>query len=260
MRRTRKKMIPIKNNGWDLVQLGRSGKIYYFVGTLEADIEDLPTAGVGTGSVAIRQDGARYLYHDDEGWEELSGGGGGGGPVDYSPYLNGTITTIQNDTVTQLRKYALAGFENLSADLVVSLPELTVMGDYAMSNANVKSLTFTAPKVATIGSRAFDMCKATNPTELTIGAASISYGAFSRSTAFSKITLPNCNYVGQVAFENSTCDVVLSRAAGVATLSNTNAFNGHTGDIYVPAALVDQYKAATGWSTYASKIKAIQEV
>ena len=30
------------------------------------------------------------------------------------------------------------------------------------------------------------------------------------------------------------------------------------GTIYVPSALLDTYKAATGWSTYASSFKAIE--
>lgn len=32
-----------------------------------------------------------------------------------------------------------------------------------------------------------------------------------------------------------------------------------TGYIYVPAALVDSYKAATNWSTYADQIRAIED-
>ena len=42
----------------------------------------------------------------------------------------------------------------------------------------------------------------------------------------------------------------------VPTLTNTNAFTGIAADceIRVPAALVDEWKAATNWSTYADKI------
>jgi hypothetical protein len=32
-----------------------------------------------------------------------------------------------------------------------------------------------------------------------------------------------------------------------------------TGYIYVPAALVDSYKGATNWSTYAAQIRAIED-
>jgi hypothetical protein len=41
------------------------------------------------------------------------------------------------------------------------------------------------------------------------------------------------------------------------TLLNANAFNGTNASlvIYVPASQEDAYKAATNWSTYASKIQ-----
>lgn len=32
-----------------------------------------------------------------------------------------------------------------------------------------------------------------------------------------------------------------------------------TGYIYVPQSLVDQYKAATNWATYANQIRAIED-
>ena len=40
---------------------------------------------------------------------------------------------------------------------------------------------------------------------------------------------------------------------------NTAIENG-TGYIYVPDSLVDSYKTATNWSTYASQIKPISEL
>lgn len=39
----------------------------------------------------------------------------------------------------------------------------------------------------------------------------------------------------------------------------SSAIASGTGYIYVPAALVDQYKAASGWSTYANQIRAIED-
>ena len=50
----------------------------------------------------------------------------------------------------------------------------------------------------------------------------------------------------------------------MATLSNTNAFSSTpiasgTGYIYVPRALVDSYKAASKWSTYANQFRALED-
>ena len=58
--------------------------------------------------------------------------------------------------------------------------------------------------------------------------------------------------------------LILRNTEMVATLANANTFEsskiaGGTGYIYVPRALVDSYKAATNWSTYASQIRAIED-
>ena len=50
----------------------------------------------------------------------------------------------------------------------------------------------------------------------------------------------------------------------VATLRNVNALNGTairsgTGYIYVPSALVSQYQAATNWSTYSARFRALED-
>ena len=50
----------------------------------------------------------------------------------------------------------------------------------------------------------------------------------------------------------------------MATLRNISALSSTpikygAGYIYVPATLVDTYKAATNWSTYANKIRAIED-
>ena len=58
--------------------------------------------------------------------------------------------------------------------------------------------------------------------------------------------------------------LILRNTEMVATLANANTFESSkishgTGYIYVPRALVDSYKAATNWSTYASQIRAIED-
>ena len=56
---------------------------------------------------------------------------------------------------------------------------------------------------------------------------------------------------------------VIIRTPTVATMSNTNALGGQfktgAGYIYVPATLVESYKSATNWSTFAEHIRAIED-
>ena len=64
-------------------------------------------------------------------------------------------------------------------------------------------------------------------------------------------------------YECSALKAVIIRSPAVCTMSTSNAFKSTpiasgTGYVYVPAALVDSYKAATNWSVYADQIRAIE--
>jgi hypothetical protein len=50
------------------------------------------------------------------------------------------------------------------------------------------------------------------------------------------------------------------RGESVVTLANTNAFPSSAVKFYVPDSLVDSYKTATNWTTYANNIKSILEL
>ena len=75
------------------------------------------------------------------------------------------------------------------------------------------------------------------------------------------IKLSNVTSIGQSAFR--TCSSLTTIYVGtesdtICTLSSRFAFSGCTNltNIYVPESLVDSYKSATNWSSFASKIKA----
>lgn len=62
--------------------------------------------------------------------------------------------------------------------------------------------------------------------------------------------------VSSQAFKDTALSLLILRAGSVASMANINAFantpfasGGAGGDIYVPSALIDSYKAATNWST-----------
>ena len=68
-------MVRRKDRSIVRVSEGPTG-VFNFV-LLAADVSNLPTEGVGTGSIAIVQDTSEiYLYHEDAGWAKIQGGGG----------------------------------------------------------------------------------------------------------------------------------------------------------------------------------------
>lgn len=89
--------------------------------------------------------------------------------------------------------------------------------------------------------------------------------AFMRCGALKRADFLNVNIIEDRAFSNAAqLETLILREDSVSLLNGVNHFNetkivSGTGYIYVPAALVDSYKAASGWSTYASQIRAIED-
>ena len=126
---------------------------------------------------------------------------------------------------------------------------------------NCRSLaSITIPNgVTNIVDSAFGNCYSLASITMPNGITSIGDSAFNNCYSLASITMPNgITSVGDSAFKN--CRGVafydFTACTTVPTLASTTAFTGIPADcqIRVPAALVDAWKAATNWSTYADYI------
>ena len=113
--------------------------------------------------------------------------------------------------------------------------------------------------VTSIGDSVFEDC--TGLTSVIIGnsVTSISYSAFAGCTGLTSITIPNSvTSIESDAFGFCTnlTEIDFSTHNAVPTLADTSAFDYTSASlvIKVPSALVDEWKAATNWATYADKI------
>ena len=118
------------------------------------------------------------------------------------------------------------------------------IGDVALTNSIIdKSITSITDNIITaIGKYAFYKCSNLSTADF-VAATSIGSNAFYSCSALTALIL---------------------RSETMCTLESTNAFTSTpiasgAGYIYVPAALVDSYKAATNWRTYADQIRAIED-
>ena len=95
---------------------------------------------------------------------------------------------------------------------------------------------------------------------------SIGTSTFMNCTNLTTVNLPKCATIGDTAFMKCTnLTTVIFGADRVVTLMSSHAFNNsaisrRTGYIYVPDNLVDSYKTATNWSTYANQIKPLSKL
>ena len=134
----------------------------------------------------------------------------------------------------------------------------SISGSAFYSCYSLSSITIPG-SVTSISGSAFGGCYSLSSITIPGSVTSIGSSAFGSCYSLSSITIPgSVTSISGSAFSN--CYGVryydFTRHTAVPTLSNTNAFNKIAADceIRVPAALADEWKAATNWATYANHI------
>lgn len=247
------------------------------------DGEDGYTPVIGTDYWTL-EDKAEIQAYIDEAIAELPSG-----EVvnNDDAWITRNFTTYENDKITSVAYGAFAYFKSLT---YVNLPNCSYIGKYAF--ASCKSLAnINLPACTSIDEYAFRSCEDLTGinfpecsylryafidcSSLTYASipkcVSIDYMTFARCSSLSSIILPpSCSIIASSAFINCSClSAITLQRSSVIKLSNINAFRdtpmsnsaltGAFGSIYVPASLVDAYKSATNWATYADRITAIVE-
>lgn len=117
------------------------------------------------------------------------------------------------------------------------------------------------PMCSYIGEAAFNECKSLSQISIPMCSYIGSY-AFRSCGSLKQVSLPKCSYIGNYAFlfcyELNTITIGYS---GICSLGSSvfyrTQITSSTGDIYVPASLVNAYKSAKNWSKYSNRIFAI---
>lgn len=145
-----------------------------------------------------------------------------------------TMATIPAGTTTRIMNGAFGGCYAL-VSIAIHANVISIEGS-AFSNCFALSSIAIPASVTSIGTYAFQNCKGMASLAIPSGVTNIAASAFYQ-----------CYGIAFYDFSSHTT---------VPTLANTNAFTGIAADceIRVPAALVDEWKAATNWATYADYI------
>ena len=247
-------------------------------GTLNqfTDVSDTTAAAadVASGKYFYTSEGVRTAGTSE-------GGGGGGDDTDFANTImrSGAITRIP-DSVTTIGDYAFSNCTNLA---FTELPSgVTSIGQSAFYDCTSLALTELPSGVTRIGGSAFQGCTSLALTELPSGVTTISSSVFYNCTTLALTDLPsgvtsiggsafqnciglqqldaqNVGTIGSYAFSgcHSLTELVLRKSDTACKLSNVSAFastpmrgyNGMSGTIYVPSALISTYQTATNWST-----------
>lgn len=203
------------------------------------------------------------VYTADEGYDGL-----GTVTVDITtgcdPLVTGTLTSYESD-ITEIRDYAFMGAENLTT---VNLPYVTKVGNHcfdgctSLETVNLPLLENEEYEYIYLFNGCVNLTSVNIPLLI-----SISHYAFSGCTSLKTIDLPEVKSIGPYCFTNSGIKTLILRFEGdwfypivgldSYALDGTPIAQG-TGYIYVPAALIERYKANSAWSTYANQFRALE--
>jgi hypothetical protein len=182
--------------------------------------------------------------------------------VDYAFKNCSSLSGISiPDSVTSIGGFVFSGCYSLSS---ISIPnDITSIGKSTFSSCSSLSSISIPDGVTSIGGYAFQSCYSLSSISIPDGVTSIGSYAFYGCYGLSNISIPdgvtriegyvfyNCFGISEYHFARTTPP----------TLPNTNAFTGIAADciIYVPYSedhsILEAYKSASNWSTYASKMQ-----
>lgn len=194
------------------------------------------------------------------------------------------ITSLPN-TVTSIGDYS---FSNCSNMALTSLPSgLTRIGSSAFQGCTLLSVSVLPSSVTYIGGSAFGFCGGLTALSCdgvigTLGSGAFlscknltsvsfpnltaslmsTFGASSASTACTNLAfadMGNTGLLNTYAFANCNAleTLVLRKTSAIVTCNTANVFNntpmagynGKTGTVYVPSALISTYRTANNWKT-----------
>ena len=170
--------------------------------------------------------------------------GFGTGENEIVQFIENKITNFSNEELTAISDYGFAGKHNMQS---LYIPNVVSVGGYAFEGCDAiteihfeKHITFESEK-----NPYFSLKGAINAVKIEFN------DGFTVSISYLFYNLTNLK-------------AVIIRGDNVSQLNNAGHFNGSsikngTGYIYVPAVLVDQYKAATNWVAIADQIRAIED-
>lgn len=151
-------------------------------------------------------------------------------------------------------------FSRCSSLTNVVLPNsVTTIGDYAFDECTGLTSITIPDSVTSIGGVAFDNCRSLTSVNIPTGITGIYNQVFQNCQSLTSVTIPSgVTFIGQSAFRYCySLTSITINATTPPTLRDQAFTDTNDCPIFVPAASVNTYKTASGWSGWASRIQAI---
>jgi hypothetical protein len=212
------------------------------------------------GSAILRYssstDNRNYVYQNSVQKIEI-----GNGVTSIGQYAFYTCYSLASITMPDgVKSIGQRSFSVCNSLASITMPDgVTSIGQYAFTTCHSLASITMPNSVKSIEQHAFHPCNSLASITMPDGVTSIEQSAFAYCYSLASITMPDgVTSIGRQSFVSCYCVAFYDFTAytTVPTLAHTNAFTNIPADcqIRVPAKLVDEWKAATNWSTYASHI------
>lgn len=249
--------------------------------------------GLGTVTVSVAPPPSDIDKFIDRSITEVSGSVTSVG--EYAFNSCSKLTSVNFPLATRIGGRAFNICEKLSG---VNIPSATEIGDYAFNKCkSLTDVNF--PLVTKVGNNAFSECINLTSINFPLISGTLGNSSFAACKNLTSVNFPLIDYIGRSAFSGcnnltsvdfqsakkiessafETCYMltrIALRSTTVCTLANVSAFKScyhlhgtvHTtynpdglkdGYIYVPSALIEDYKVATNWSTFADQFRALED-
>ena len=180
--------------------------------------------------------------------------------IDYQVYASLVssmeVDGVQQPSVTSDFTFSTTGEHTIKYKLI----DDTKLGAWLFVDCFSLTSVIIPDGVTSIESSVFNSCSGLTSITIPDGVTTIGQTVFADCRSLTSVTIPDSvTSIGAITFVNcSTLTSITVNATTPPTLG-ADVFNSTNNcPIYVPSASVNAYKAATGWSTYASRIQAIQ--
>lgn len=174
------------------------------------------------------------------------------------------IKTLEWPVLEQFK--SLYGFKECTALVSADMANLTTANSHLFSGC--KALTsVNLPKLTVLPDSALTKCESLKSVTLPSVTAFDGYSCFAECKTLEQVDLPLCASIPEgkhFRYCYALTALILRNTGTVCTLNNVDSFTQTpieegTGYIYVPSALIESYKTAANWSTFANQFRKLEE-